>query len=54
MYELIVFDPVKAGYGVSESPIFNYFFSGQHAFGPSYKIRAFGADSQLVSSVSSA
>ena len=51
-YEFIVSEPVNAGYGVSESPIFNFFFPGQDAPEPPYIIRAFRADSQLVSPVS--
>ena len=38
-------------YVVSQSPIFNFFFPGKHAPEPPYIIRAFGADSTLVSPV---
>ena len=53
MYELIIaFDLGNEGYGVSESPIFNFFFPGEHAPGfPTDIIHAFRADSQLVSPV---
>ena len=44
-YELIAFDPGNAGYRVSESPIFN------NPPPLPYIIRAFGADSPLVSPV---
>ena len=50
MYELIAFDSGNDGYGLSESPIFN-FFKGEHAPGPPCIMRAFGADSPLVSPV---
>ena len=41
MYKLVVFDPGNAGYGVSESPIFQN-FPGEHAPGPPYIIRDSG------------
>ena len=48
----IAFDPGNAGYVVSESPIFIFFsFPGEHAPKPPNIIRAFGADSRLVSPV---
>ena len=50
MYKLVVFDPGNAGYGVSESPIFQL-FPGENANGPPYIIRGIGADSVFVSSV---
>ena len=46
-YELIAFDSGDAGYGVSESPIFKFFFPGEHAPGPSYIISAFGLTVRL-------
>ena len=48
---LIAFDPGNVGYGVYESPIFKSFFPGEHAPGPPYMIRAFGADNPLVSPI---
>ena len=30
MYELIAFDPVNAGYGVSDSPLFRFFSWGAY------------------------
>ena len=51
-YELIAFDPGIAGYGVSASQNLNcLFFPGEHAPGPPHIIRAFEADSPLVSPV---
>ena len=47
-YELIAFDPGNAGYGVSEGPIFKFFSGGTCPWTP-YLIRAFGANSSLVS-----
>ena len=49
-YKLIVFDPENAGYGVSESPIFQNFPGGACPRTP-YIIRGIGADSLFVSPV---
>ena len=49
-YELIAFDPVNAGYGVSEGPIFKHFSGGACPRTPCIT-HAFRADSPLVSTV---
>jgi len=57
MYELIMFDPGNAGYGVSESPIIKKLFSVETCsrapppLPPPHIILAFGADSLLVSPI---
>ena len=48
-YELIAFHLGNAGYGVSEGPIFKFVSGGTCPRTP-HIIRAFRADSQLVSS----
>ena len=49
-HKLVTFDPGKAGYDVSESPVFQNYSPGACPRTP-YTIRVIGADSRLVSQV---
>ena len=49
--KLVAMDPGNAGYGVSESLSFKFFFPGKYAPVLPYIIRAFGADNPLASPV---